>query len=707
MTKAFAAVSLFAALLAQQTRPPTFRTGIDLVQIDVVVVDKDGRPVERLTAADFTILDRKKPQAIAAFEEVVHRHETVTARPAPLPPVRLDVASNQTARSDRLVVMVVDDLHIYKERTDRAREIAQKVVSELGPQSSMAVLFTSQEHSTQVTADPSMLRAAVDTLKGRQSSRRPHQATDAQTGAAIGPEDSMETALAKVQKSQDTKVQDFFDNMTQYKTLQDAARMLGGGDARRKAFVLLSEGIGKELSGLFGAMAPPGDVPQGGAAYAGGNLEALNIVAPAGYHDFGLINMMEAMRRSNVATYAIDPRGKVESKDLARECFPPPTVPDQCSNDMAWHSVVRQAQHGLEIMSEASGGFAVTNTDDFTGGLQRIVDDLDHYYMLGFYPDDTKGKGYRPLDVKIPGHPEWKLRFRHGYMPGGPPAPPKNSSAMVALSAGVLPKTDLPMRLTAVSLPGSGAMTRVAIALEVSAASAALRDADGRLRDTLKYEVLVVDPAKAKVRSLVGLEGVLTLSPIRADQPPPERVAYQVGDTFELAPGKYELRVSATSAKLAKGGSVYLDLDIPDFRSAPVVLGGLSINYAEGPRVPIAPRRPPLAQRGARIVTPALDPAPAVPVPASADRVFTAGDTLRVYVEGKLHGAGRPSASLDIVNGAGKTLQSLSPSFATGDPIKIDHQVSLAGLVPGGYVLRVTLAAGASKAVRETGFVIK
>ena len=102
------------------------------------------------------------------------------------------------------------------------------------------------------------------------------------------------------------------------------------------------------------------------------------------------------MRRSNVATYAIDPRGKVESKDLARECFPPPPRPgrDPCSNGMTdWNSVVRQAQHGLEIMSEASGGFAVTNTDDFTAGLKRIVEDLDHYYLLGFYPADTEGQG--------------------------------------------------------------------------------------------------------------------------------------------------------------------------------------------------------------------------------------------------------------------------------------------------------------------------
>ena len=156
------------------------------------------------------------------------------------------------------------------------------------------------------------------------------------------------------------------------------------------------------------------------------------------------------MRRANVATYAIDPRGKVESKDLIRECFPNPKPSDDpCSNDMAeWNSVVRMAQHGLEMTAEASGGFAVTNTDDFTSGLKRIVDDLDHYYLLGFYPIDTKGKGYRALDVKVAGHPDWKLRYRRGYMPGGPPEAPKNADPLVALSTGILPKTDLPLRLT-------------------------------------------------------------------------------------------------------------------------------------------------------------------------------------------------------------------------------------------------------------------
>src|SRR6185436_14250452 len=94
-------------------------------------------------------------------------------------------------------------------------------------------------------------------------------------------------------------------------------------------------------------------------------------------------------------------------------------IPDPCSTGLTeWSSAVRQAQHGLEIMSEASGGFAVVNTDDFSSGIGRIIEDLDHYYLLGFYPADTKGKDYRPVDVSIPGRRDLKLRFRRGYLPG-------------------------------------------------------------------------------------------------------------------------------------------------------------------------------------------------------------------------------------------------------------------------------------------------
>jgi VWFA-related protein len=502
--------------------------------------------------------------------------------------------------------------------------------------------------------------------------------------------------LDQVSKSQETSVQDFFENLTQYKMLQDASRLLGGGDARRKAFVLLSEGIGKDLSGIFGAMAPPGEPPQGGTEYAAGNLAALNTLPDMGYHAVALVTMMEAMRRANVATYAIDPRGRVESKDLARECFPPPKPGrDPCSEGLSdWEGAVRQAQHGLEIMSEASGGFAVTNTDDFTGGLAKIVQDLDHYYLLGFYPSDQKGKGYRPLDVRVPGHPDWRLRFRHGYMPVSPPAPPKNSSAMVTLSAGVLPKGDLPLRLAAIPLPGASAgTTRLALALEVTAPVSALRDPDGKLRDTLRYEVLVVDEKKARVRSLGGLTGQLTLSPAGRPEDMPVTVAYQVEESIDLPKGRFELRVSATSDRLAKGGSVYLDVEVPGLRDAPLSIGGLVIAYAGGARVPVAP---PSVRR----------PAPPLPFAPTLDRIFAAADTLRVYFEGVSRAPGA-KASLDVLDPSGRSVLTVVPSVTSGDPLRIEDVVPLRDLLPGAYTLRATLRDGAQTATRDLGFAVR
>jgi VWFA-related protein len=693
-----AAIAALTLGLVSQSQNPTFRSRADLVQVDVIVVDRDGAPVRELQQADFVLRDRGKPQTIATFDEVSHDSLKMNVLAALPPGVKHDVSDNQDAQSSRLVVLVFDDLHIWKDRTERAKEIGRKVLAELGPQSSMAVLFTSGDHSTNLSTDHTALAAAIETFRGRQSWRRPHQAIDQQRADRMDPEMTADQMMAVVSKAQQTNMQDFFDNMNQYKTLQDASRILGGGDPRRKAFVLISEGIGKDLHGLFGAMAPAGDAPQGGLAYAAGDVSALNTIPPSNYHDFAVIDMMDAMRRSNVATYAIDPRGKVASGDLLRECSPPPpgfSGGDPCSSGLSdFDSPVRQAQSGLRIMSEASGGFAVTNTDDFTGGLEKIVQDLDHYYLLGFYPADQKGSGFRLLDVSVPGHPDWTLRFRRGYTPESAAKVPKNATEMTALSASVLPKADLPMRMTAVALPGAAAgSTRIALALEVTAPVAALRDPDGKLRDTLKYEILAVNEKKARVRSLGGLEGKLTLSPAGRPEDAPSSVSYQVGEALEVPPGHYELRVSATSERMVKGGSVYLDLDVPDLRSAAVALGGVALTYADGARVAVAP---PTVKR------------PSLPLPfgPTLDRIFAASDTLRVYTEGVVHGT-RVTASIDVIDASGRSVLTVVPSVTPGDPIRIADNVPLRALQPGGYTLRVTLGDGSRSATRDVGFVVR
>jgi len=271
------------------------------------------------------------------------------------------------------------------------------------------------------------------------------------------------------------------------------------------------------------------------------------------------------------------------------------------------------------------------------------------------------------------------------------------------LSAGILPAADLPLRLDAIVLPGSGGLAHVVLAIEVSAPLRDIQDKDGKVRDTLKYEVLLVDEKKAKVRSVGGLEGRVTLSPAKPGEPPPDTVAYQVSHALDVMPGRFEFRVSAVSTKLSKGGSVYLGVDIPNFDAAPIALGGVSVGYADGPHVPVAPTTTAGTGRAGR---PAPVAETSLPFPPTLDRVFAASDTLRVFTEARSRMTGL-IASLDVVNDAGKTVASYSPSFTSGSPIRIADIVPLQGLPPGAYLLRITLAGGSQKATRDTGFVVR
>ncbi len=57
--------TLAAATVAGGQQP--FRTGVDLVHFGVVVTDKQGKPITGLTAADFELTERGKPQTVKYF----------------------------------------------------------------------------------------------------------------------------------------------------------------------------------------------------------------------------------------------------------------------------------------------------------------------------------------------------------------------------------------------------------------------------------------------------------------------------------------------------------------------------------------------------------------------------------------------------------------------------------------------------------------
>lgn len=113
---------------AQEPPPPrtTFRSTVDLVPVDVNVVDKKGRPVTDLTAADFTLAVDGQPRRIASAQFI-----SVDRAAESDPPKPREYASNAGAQTGRLVMIAIDSGNIASGRGKQAIEAATRFVGTL------------------------------------------------------------------------------------------------------------------------------------------------------------------------------------------------------------------------------------------------------------------------------------------------------------------------------------------------------------------------------------------------------------------------------------------------------------------------------------------------------------------------------------------------------------------------------------------------
>jgi VWFA-related protein len=162
-----AAASLCLTTLLAQAQPPQFKSGVDVVRFDVVVLDKARHPVAGLTEQDFRITEDGKPLRIAGFEAVTI---PVAAPPPPMTTapgavdLHVESVTNHRDVPGRLVVIVMDRSIPYEQGIVTARKIANAAIDALGPNDLAAVVFTSGISGNRLqdlTANRDRLRAAV------------------------------------------------------------------------------------------------------------------------------------------------------------------------------------------------------------------------------------------------------------------------------------------------------------------------------------------------------------------------------------------------------------------------------------------------------------------------------------------------------------------------------------------------------------------
>jgi hypothetical protein len=294
----------------------------------------------------------------------------------------------------------------------------------------------------------------------------------------------------------------------------------------------------------------------------------------------------------------------------------------------------------------------------------------------------------------VVGHPDWVLRFRRGYLPGGPPAPPAASDPLLS---GVTPKTDLPLRLIAVPQPstkGTG-LTHVSLVLEVGGPKASMLDAQGMIHDDVSFQIVAVQAKKSQASGRVANTAKLVLK-AGSDAAASDVAAYAIPTSMDLAPGAYQLRASATSGQSHLAGSVYLNVDVPDFSAAPLAIAGVAIGYTDNGRVPVASSETPQADL-------------ALPFVPTLDRTFAAKDTLRVYAE--VPRTNLPDAvkvTISVVGAAGgRAAASVTSTIAANEHGRVDTTLPLAGVAPGTYTLSLSANDGKHTATREIPITVK
>jgi len=141
----FVGASPLALAQAPQPSPTpssTFPSGVELVTVDAVVLDKHGEPVEGLTADEFEVEEDGRPQTIASFEAVALPESA--AAPAPTPSRVSTNVARPERQPRRTFVVVFDNAHMAPERIGQARAaVADFVRTALRPGDEVTVVPTS------------------------------------------------------------------------------------------------------------------------------------------------------------------------------------------------------------------------------------------------------------------------------------------------------------------------------------------------------------------------------------------------------------------------------------------------------------------------------------------------------------------------------------------------------------------------------------
>ncbi|MBI4265939.1 MAG: VWA domain-containing protein [Acidobacteria bacterium] len=649
-----------AAPQTQEPPPVTFRVEINYVEVDAVVTDALGNPVTDLTLGDFEVLEDGQPQTITAFSIVnlpIERAERPLFAPEPIEP---DVQTNTNAEG-RIYLVVLDDLHTTFTNTPRVRRALREFFEQnFGVNDLAAVVYTSGRSGDgqDFTNNRRLLLEAVDKFQGRKLRSEALEIADMLNRPGRQPDDTRVFDPLEMERAMNAR--------SAMNSIHQLAEFLGGVRGRRKALLLISEGISYNIYDVLT------------------NTQANSVLMETA-------DAVGAATRANVAIYAIDPRGLTAFEETAEVAGVPRDV--EFSPVRTLRDGLRLSQLSLTVLAAETGGFAAVNRNDFADAFARVVRENSTYYVLGYYPANERRDGrFRRLEVRVK-RPGLQVRSRRGYVAPRGRAPETRADAAAAavspLTAAVndavaspIPIVGIPMNVFAAAYKGEAPNAAVALAIELAGGGFQFTDNDGTFVDRLEVSFTAVD-TRGNTRGGDRHTLSMTMRPETVTRV--RERGFRVVSQIDLPPGRYQLRVGAAEEGAGRAGSVLYDIEVPDFYAPSFVMSGVSITSALAGATPTVRPKDPLSDF--------------LPGPPTAARAFDNNDVVALFAEFYENTPGASPHRLefrttvraedgrivfeDFDERSSADLQGASGGHGYA------VQIPLGGLEPGTYVIRV------------------
>jgi VWFA-related protein len=684
----------------QPTKPQTddvLRVNTDLVQTAVTVVDKNGRFVDGLERAQFTLVVDGQPRPISFLERVTagsSREEQLTTRNGADASSPKPAAGDATVRG-RTVVFFLDDLHLSPDSLSRTREMLRHFLDhEMSAKDSIAIASASGQVGflQQFSNNKEVIRAAIERLSPRpydvrgygtgSTKMREFDALIIDSGSSTNKTSAVlnyyirecviqsnlpkkiPVAMAAIARTCETQVRNsaravlmqagtITQNM--YASLESLMRSSARLPGRKLAF-LISDGFLMDTG-------PHGPDLRG-----------------------KLDHIIDAAQRAGVVIYTIDSRGLVTANQVdvrqgnVRMDFGAPV------------GEVEAYQDALHALAGDTGGRALRNMNYFDRWVEKVLDETSNYYLLAWRPDKEQEKAakFRHVKVTVADRPDLVVRLPRGYVDGPPPATETAAKSInekpVGGTSARTPEADLRNALSdyypSGSLPTLLSLTylntpknETVLTSSMQIATRGLRyGEDGKQQATIKLAGVILND-KGKITA--SFKNQLNVNPLEAGK---SDAGVIYNEHTPLAPGIYQVRVAARDEKSGLVGSAIQWVVIPDLAkrelaTSSVLLGGQVLENANN-----------------------KDAGPQIQL--SVDHRFSRGARLGYWMfiyNAKRDAAGAPSLTVQtqVMRDGRVMLSSPQRRVSQGGPdperIPFGEELALQTLAPGTYDLRVTI----------------